>query len=175
MRANHAATHPKEIIAGIQRTLSETLMPELKSPFAISQAGTAAMVLGAVSEWIEAFPRHNAAEIEDLKQTFDALRPHGESAILEAAGFREAIDGGMRASDEEPPDYNAMEKRDGRAGGRRRDGDVSPGRSRPKCVATSDVISIASARCSETILLSVEVEPPAICPARSLRCRRRRF
>jgi hypothetical protein len=99
---------PKEIVAGIQRTISETLMPELKSPFAMSQAATASMVLGAVSEWIEAFPKHSGAEIEDLKQTFDALRPHGESAILEAAGFREAIDGGVRASDEEPPDYNAM-------------------------------------------------------------------
>ncbi len=108
---------PKEIVAGVQRTLSETLMPELTSPFAISQAGTAAMVLGVVSEWIEGFPRHNAAEIEDLKQTFDALRPHGESALLEAAGFREAIEGGMRASDEEPPDYNAMEKAMGELAG----------------------------------------------------------
>ena len=41
LRTNYAATHPKEIIAGIQRTISETLMPELKSPFAHSQAGTA--------------------------------------------------------------------------------------------------------------------------------------
>ena len=100
---------PKEVIAGIQRTITETLMPELQSPFAIAQAGTAIMVLGAVTEWIESFPKHTAAEIEDLKQTFDSLRPHGESAILEAAGFREAIEGGVRASDEEPPDYNGME------------------------------------------------------------------
>jgi hypothetical protein len=100
---------PKEIIAGLQRTVSETLLPELKSPFAISQAGTAGMVLGAAAEWIESIPGHNAAEIEDLKRTFDALRPHGESALLEAAGFREAIDAGMRASDEEPPDLNGME------------------------------------------------------------------
>ncbi len=100
---------PKEIIAGIQRTIAETLMPELKSPFAISQASVAVMILGAATEWIESIPKHNAAEIEDLKQTFDALRPHGESAILEAAGFREAIDGGVRASDEEPLDYNGME------------------------------------------------------------------
>jgi hypothetical protein len=100
---------PKEAIAGIQRTITETLMPELKSPFAISQAATATMVLSAATEWIESFPKHNAAEIDDLKQTFDSLRPHGESAILEAAGFREAIEGGVRASDEEPPDWNGME------------------------------------------------------------------
>jgi len=100
---------PKEIVAGVQRTIAETLLPDLKSPFAMAQAGTAVMVLAAATEWIEAFPKHTAAEIEDLKQTFDALRPHGESAILEAAGFREAIDVGVRASDEEPPDYNAME------------------------------------------------------------------
>jgi|SRR5271170_4474585 hypothetical protein len=100
---------PKEIIAGVQRTIGETLMPELKTPFAISQAGTASMVLGAMAEWIESIPKHNALETEDLKQTFDALRPHGESAILEAAGFREALEGGVRASDEEPPDLNGME------------------------------------------------------------------
>jgi hypothetical protein len=100
---------PKEALAGIQRTISETLIPELKSPFAIAQAGTAVMVLSAVTEWIDAFPGHNAAEIEDLKRTFDSLRPHGESATLEAAGFREAIDGGVRASDEEPSYYNGME------------------------------------------------------------------
>jgi hypothetical protein len=99
----------KEIIAGIQRTVSDTLMPELKSPFALSQAATAITILAAASEWVETFPQHTAAEIEDLKRTFDSLRPHGESAILEAAGFREAIDGGVRASDEEPPDYNGME------------------------------------------------------------------
>jgi hypothetical protein len=100
---------PKEVIAGVQRTITETLIPELKSPFAIAQAGTAIMVLSAVAEWIESFPKHTAAEVEDLKQTFDSLRPHGDSAILEAAGFREAIDGGVRASDAEPPDYNGME------------------------------------------------------------------
>jgi hypothetical protein len=100
---------PKEIIAGVQRAIGETLMPELKSPFAISQAGTAIMVLGAMTGWIESIPGHHAAETEDLKQTFDALRPHGESAILEAAGFREAIEGGVGASDEEPPDLNGME------------------------------------------------------------------
>lgn len=100
---------PKEVIAGLQRTLTETMLPELKSPFAISQAATASMILGAAADWIEGFPNHNAAEIEDLKQTFDALRPHGESALLEAAGFREAIDGGVRASDQDPPDYNGME------------------------------------------------------------------
>jgi len=100
---------PREIIAGVQRTIAETMVPELKSPFAISQAMTAAMILSAASTWIEGLPAHAAAEIEDLKQTFDALRPHGESAIVEAAGYREAIDGGVRASDEEPPDYNGME------------------------------------------------------------------
>jgi hypothetical protein len=100
---------PKEALAGIQRTITETLVPELKSPFAISQATTATTILSAMTEWLEAFPKHNAAEIEDLKQTFDSMRPHGESAILEAAGYREAIEGGVRASDEEPPDYNGME------------------------------------------------------------------
>jgi hypothetical protein len=100
---------PKEVIAGIQRTIIETLIPELKSPFALAQAGTAMLVLGAATEWIESFPKHTADEIEDLKRTFDSLRPHGDSAILEAAGFREAIEGGVRASDAEPPDYNGME------------------------------------------------------------------
>jgi hypothetical protein len=100
---------PKETLAAIQRTIGETLMPELKSPFAIAQAATAAALISYVNRWIEAFPKHSAEEIEDLRQTFDALRPHGESALLEAAGFREALDRGVRASDAEPPDYRAME------------------------------------------------------------------
>jgi hypothetical protein len=100
---------PKEALAGIQRTITETLVPELKSPFAMMQAGTAAVMVASIANWLETFPAHTAAEIEDLKRTFDALRPHGESAILEAAGYREALESGMRASDEEPPDYNAME------------------------------------------------------------------
>jgi hypothetical protein len=100
---------PKEALAGIQRTITETLVPELKSPFAMMQAGTAAMMLASITNWIESFPAHCAAEIEDLTQTFDSLRPHGESALLEAAGYREAIASGVAASDEEPPDYKAME------------------------------------------------------------------
>ena len=112
---------PKESLAGIQRSIRETLMPELASPFAIAQASTAAGLLSHVSRWIDAFPKHAAEEIEDLTQTFDVLRPHGESALLEAAGFREALDGGVRASDEEPPNYRAMESAMGEAGGRRRD------------------------------------------------------
>ncbi len=107
----------KEIIAGVQRTIIETIAPELKSPFAISQAMTSALILSAASGWIESFPRHDAAEIQDLKRTFDALRPHGESALLEAAGFREAIDGGMRASDEEPSDLGGMESAMGELAG----------------------------------------------------------
>ena len=100
---------PKEVIAGIQRTISTVLAPELQSPFAISQANTAVGVLMMATEWIESFPKHNAAEVEDLKQTFDALRPHGDSAVIEAAGFREAIESGVGASDEDPPDLHGME------------------------------------------------------------------
>ena len=100
---------PKEILAGVQRAITDTMVPELKSPFAISQATVAAMILSSATGWIESFPAHAAAETEDLKQTFDALRPHGESAILEAAGFREALEGGVQASDEEPPNYHSME------------------------------------------------------------------
>ena len=108
---------PKEIIAGAQRAITETMVPELKSPFAISQAMTAAMILSEATKWIESFPAHAAAEAEDLIQTFDALRPHGESALLEAAGFREALQGGVQASDEEPPDYHAMESAMGELAG----------------------------------------------------------
>jgi hypothetical protein len=108
---------PKEIIAGVQRAISDTMMPELKSPFAISQGMTAAMILSEACKWIESFPAHAAAETKDLTQTFDALRPHGESALLEAAGFREALQSGVQASDEEPPDYRAMESAIGELAG----------------------------------------------------------
>ncbi len=40
---------PKEILAGMLARISETMVPELKSPFAISQAAAAAKVLSAAS------------------------------------------------------------------------------------------------------------------------------
>lgn len=100
---------PKEVIAGIQRNLLEVLAPELKSPFALAQAVTAAAMLHSVSGWLDSFPKYDAAEVEDLQRTFDAMRPHGETGVIEAAGFREALDSGVRASDEQPADRHAME------------------------------------------------------------------
>ncbi len=99
----------KEVIAGIQRTITDTLAPELTSPFAQGQAMTAAGVLYLASTWLESFPVYDAEEIQDLKQMFDALRPHGDSGLLEAAGYRHALQRGMRACDEDPVDRRAME------------------------------------------------------------------
>jgi hypothetical protein len=100
---------PAEAILGIQRTLMEVLAPELRSPFAIGQAATAAGVLMAVAMWIDATPKFDAGEIEDLKQTFDSLRRSGTAGVVEAAGYREAINAGLRACDEQPPSRRGME------------------------------------------------------------------
>ncbi len=99
----------KEVIAGIQRTMMEILAPELTSPYAQGQAVTAAGVLLLASTWLDTFPRYDAEEIQDLRQMFDALRPHGDSGVLEAAGYRHALQRGMRACDEDPVDRRAME------------------------------------------------------------------
>ena len=100
---------PSEAILGIQRTVLEILAPELQSPFAIGQANTAAGVLMLASMWIASMPKYDAGEIEDLKRTFDSLRRSGTSGVLEAAGYREAIQAGLRACDEEPPSRRGME------------------------------------------------------------------
>lgn len=100
---------PAEAILGIQRTILEILAPELRSPFAIGQANTAAGVLMLTSMWLQNFPKYDAGEIEDLKRTFDSLRPRGTSGVAEAAGYREALDSGVRACDETPPNRRAME------------------------------------------------------------------
>lgn len=99
----------KEVIAGIQRTITDILSPELTSPFAQGQALMAAGVLYLASTWLDSFPEYDAEEIQDLRQMFDALRPHGESGVLEAAGYRHALERGMRACDEDPVDRRAME------------------------------------------------------------------
>lgn len=100
---------PSEAILGIQRTVMEILAPELQSPFAVGQANTAAGVLMVAAMWFESMPKYDAGEIEDLKQTFDSLRTHGDAAAIEAAGHREAIEAGLRACDEAPPNRRGME------------------------------------------------------------------
>jgi hypothetical protein len=97
---------PSEAVLGIRRTVMEILAPELQSPFAIGQANTAAGVLMVAAEWIESMPKYDAGEIEDLKQTFDSLRPR-TSAVIDAAGYREAIEAGLRACN--TPNRGGME------------------------------------------------------------------
>jgi hypothetical protein len=62
-----------EILSGIQRTIMETLFPELTSPYAQGQAAMISMNLSHAVESLESAPAYDAAEIGDLKQTLFAL------------------------------------------------------------------------------------------------------
>ena len=84
-----------EIIAGLQRSILETLSPELSSPYALSQAVTAAGVLGYLSYAMGPTPEFDRQETADLSATLTKIdskpaiagtsRKEMEAAISELA------------------------------------------------------------------------------------------
>jgi hypothetical protein len=98
-----------EMILGIQRAIVETLLPELQSPYAQSQAVTCAGVLGYISASLSSTLLYDDAEIEDLRATLaavlkvgrdspDGLSPERRIAIeaaLGAAGDKRAMENAM--------------------------------------------------------------------------------
>ncbi len=95
-----------ETLAGIQRTILDTLLPELSSPYAQGQAAMAAADLGHVAGSLEKAPAYDAAEISDLKDTFTSLK---SVAAKLASDLQPAFDSGVRAAEGTPPDRHAME------------------------------------------------------------------
>ncbi len=70
-----------EIIAGLQRSVLETLSPELSSPYALSQAVTAAGVLGYLSYAMVPTPEFDRQETADMTATLGKIagQPRGAS------------------------------------------------------------------------------------------------
>ncbi len=99
----------KEMLGGMQRTILETLIPELSSPYAQSQATTTVGMLTILTNWLDAIPAYDAAEVADLKETFNFLHTLVDSEAIQAAGLRETVARAFDAANFVPPDRRAME------------------------------------------------------------------
>jgi hypothetical protein len=95
-----------EILTGLQRSIMQTMLPELSSPYAQQQATMAALVMGQVAAALEKAPAHDIAEIEDLKQSFKMLSPM--RGKLDSS-LQAALDRAVAAADANPVDRHAME------------------------------------------------------------------
>ena len=98
-----------ELIGGMQRTIMEALMPELTSPYAQGQAMSAIGMLAHAAAVIESAPAYDAAEINDLRATFAALKRLGDKHLPKKGGLRGALARATRAAAKNPPDRRAME------------------------------------------------------------------
>jgi hypothetical protein len=98
-----------ELISGMQRTITEALLPELTSPYAQGQAMSAIGMLAHAAAVLESAPAYDAAEIKDLRATFVALKRLGDKHVSKKSGLRGALARATRASAKNPPDRRAME------------------------------------------------------------------
>src|SRR5258707_14763066 len=98
-----------ELLAGMQRTIMEALMPELTSPYAQGQAMSAIGMLGHAAAVLESGPAYDAAEIKDLRATFAAVKRLGEKHISKKSGLRGALAGATPAGAETLPDMRPLE------------------------------------------------------------------
>ncbi len=99
----------KEMLGGMQRTILESLIPELSSPFAQFQATTMVGMLNFVTNWLDAVPAYDVGEIADLRETFNSLHALIDSEELKSAGVSETARRAFAAANFVPPDRRAME------------------------------------------------------------------
>ena len=100
---------PQELITGLQRTIAMTLLPELSSPYAQTQAMSAIGNLASLEAWIDAKPAYDTAEVADLGATLKALRRIEAKHIARKGGLRKALAQGLRGLAKKTPDRQAME------------------------------------------------------------------
>src|ERR1700722_15883749 len=98
-----------ELVSGMQRTITEALLPELTSPYAQGQAMSAIGMLAHAAAVLESAPAYDAAEIKDLRAPFAALKRLGDKHLSKKSGLRGALARATRASAKNPPDRRAME------------------------------------------------------------------
>ncbi|HYB90103.1 MAG TPA: hypothetical protein VEC38_03565 [Candidatus Binataceae bacterium] len=63
-----------ERLMGLQRTIMETLVPELTSPYAQTQAMVMMGALAFAASTLEAAPAYDTGEIKDLAATLSAIK-----------------------------------------------------------------------------------------------------
>ncbi len=101
-------TH-RELLSGLQRTITEALFPELTSLYAQGQAMSAVGMLAFAAATLESHHAYDAAEVKDLRATCAALRRLSARALPKNPALRAAQKNGARAAKESPPDRRAME------------------------------------------------------------------
>ena len=99
----------KEILSGFQRTVVETLLPELTSPYAQGRATAMAAILFLMGSWIDTIPAWDAAEVEDLRQTLKSMAGIADAKAIDSAGLRPAMLRAVSAANAATPDRNLME------------------------------------------------------------------
>jgi hypothetical protein len=93
----------------MQRTIVDSLLPELTSPYAQGQAMSAIGMLAHAAGLLESAPAYDAAEIKDLRATFAALKRLGDRHLSTKSGLRAALARATAAGAKNPPDRRAME------------------------------------------------------------------
>jgi hypothetical protein len=94
-----------ELLAGLARAVQETLLPELQSPYAQSQATSMIGDLVFAALAVERARLYDIAEVKDLRRTFAALARRGPVGDALAP----VVERGAKAASQDPPDRHAME------------------------------------------------------------------
>ena len=100
---------PQELISGLQRTIAMTLLAELSSPYAQTQAMSAIGNLVTLEAWVDGKPAYDAAEVADLAATLKSLRRIEVKHIPRKGGLKKALAQGLRGLAKKTPDRRAME------------------------------------------------------------------
>jgi len=95
-----------ELLAGLARTVHQTLLPELQSPYAQAQASSMIAVLMFAMAAADRTRDYDLAEVKDLRRTLSTLASRSANDGSDVAA---AIARGVRAASGAPVDRREME------------------------------------------------------------------
>jgi len=98
-----------ERLMGLQRTISETMMPELSSPYAQAQAMTAVGALAFTAASLEGATAYDAAELKDLAATFSAIKRLAPRHIPRRSNLPGVLSRASRAAAKPAPGRGELE------------------------------------------------------------------
>ncbi|HUY27093.1 MAG TPA: hypothetical protein VMV27_06695 [Candidatus Binataceae bacterium] len=100
----------KELLTGLQGTVTGILIPELTSPYAQGQAMHVAMMLARAAAAYDQEAKYLAAESKDLSAAIAALNRLAPKHLGRGLGdLKKAAARGAKAAKASPPDHRAME------------------------------------------------------------------
>jgi hypothetical protein len=102
-------TH-RELLTGLQRTITEVLLPDLTSPYARDQAMMAVAMLAFAASTLESQSAFDIGEIKDLRATCASIaRLSTRGLPRKSTKLRAAAKSGARGAKKSPPDRRGME------------------------------------------------------------------